>query len=232
MENLLLLHGALGSAATLDALKKELQAQYNVFTLDFSGHGGRPLPEVPLTMDLFAGDILKLLEQEGLKQVHIFGYSMGGYAALHFALHHPESVKSIFTLATKFAWSAEAAAHETKLLDPDKIEQKVPHFARSLAERHAPQDWKKVMHQTAALMRQLGDAPALHEQNLLGLGLPVQVAIGDHDTMVSIEETIWAYRLLPSASLLVLPNTKHPLELVPTARLAYEISQFIGTTTL
>lgn len=227
MENLLLLHGALGAAALFDALKQRLAPHYRVYTLDFSGHGGQPLPAGPFNMALFTADILNLLEREQLRTVHIFGYSMGGYAALCFALQHPERVLRVFTLATKFAWSPEIAAEECRLLQPEKVAAKVPHFAATLAQRHAPQSWQQVMYKTAEMMRHLGQQPRLTAEALAALHLPVQVAVGDRDTMVSLQETSWAYKQLPEARLLVLPNTRHPLETVAVARLAYEIRQFL-----
>ncbi|WP_242926201.1 alpha/beta fold hydrolase [Pontibacter vulgaris] len=228
MENLILLHGALGSAATLAPLKNELEANYRIYTLDFSGHGGKPLPESPFAMPLFAQNILQLMEQEQLERAHIFGYSMGGYAALYFALQYPERVKSIFTLATKFAWSAEAAEKEGKMLNPEKIQEKVPHFAQTLAQRHAPQRWQDVMLKTAEMMRHLGDSPALTASLLAQIQVPVLVAVGDRDNMVTPEETIWTYRQLANASLLVLPDTRHPLEAVSPGILAQTIRQFLA----
>ena len=232
MENLLLLHGALGSAATLKPIKKALQDKYNVYTLNFSGHGGLAIPDEPYSMQLFSDNVNELLNKEDIEQTHIFGYSMGGYAALYFALQHPERVSSIFTLATKFAWSQEAAEKESKMLNPEKIEQKVPAFAQALAQRHAPQDWKKVMLKTAEMMQQLGAAPVLTSDNLPQLQVPVCVGVGDKDNMVTVEETLWAYRLLPNASMLVLPDTRHPLETVSVARITSEIEQFTGSKTL
>lgn len=231
MQNILLLHGALGSADTLDPLKQALEGKYKVYTLDFSGHGGKAIPGEPYSMHLFANDISALLEKEEIAQTHIFGYSMGGYAALYFALQHPERVNSIFTLATKFAWSPETAAKETKMLDPAKVEEKVPAFAQALAQRHAPQDWKTVMRKTADMMLHLGKAPGLTTDNLPMLEVPVRVSVGDRDNMVSVEETLWAYKHLPNASLMVLPATRHPLETIPTAKLAAELDDFISTVT-
>lgn len=46
--------------------------------------------------------------------------------------------------------------------------------------------------------------------------------------MVSVEETLWAYRLLPNARLQVLPNTRHPLEHAALSRLKEETGQFIA----
>lgn len=232
MDNLLLLHGALGSAATLTPLQQALQAKYNVYTLNFSGHGGLAMPEQPYSMELFARDILAFLDKQGMEQAHIFGYSMGGYAALYFALHYPERVSSIFTLATKFDWSPEAAEKESKMLNPAKIEEKVPQFANTLSGRHAPQDWKQVMYKTAEMMKHLGSAPVLTTKNLPQVQTQVRLAVGDRDNMVTIEETLWAYRLLPNASMLVLPATRHPLETVPITRIISEIEQYISSTQL
>lgn len=231
MQHILLLHGALGSADTLSPLKQELEGKYKIHTFDFSGHGERAALDEPYSMRLFAGDIAVFLEKETIAQTHIFGYSMGGYAALYFALQHPERVSSIFTLATKFAWSPETAVKETKMLDPIKVEEKVPAFAQLLAQRHAPQDWKTVMRKTADMMLHLGNAPVLTPDNLPMLQVPVRVSVGDRDNMVSVEETVWAYQHLPNASLMVLPATRHPLETIPTAKLAAELESFINTVT-
>jgi len=227
MENLLLLHGALGSATHFDNLKQDLEPHFQVYTLDFTGHGGRALPQEPFSMDMFAADILYLLEKEQLAAIHIFGYSMGGYAALYFALRHPERVRRIFSLATKFAWSPEAAEKETKLLNPKKVAEKVPHFATALARCHAPQNWQQIMHKTADMMHYLGQQPLLTSEALATLHLPIQVTVGDRDNMVSLQESIYAYQQLPEARLLVLPDTRHPLEAVSVQRLAYEIKQFL-----
>ncbi|RDV13064.1 alpha/beta hydrolase [Pontibacter diazotrophicus] len=232
MENLLLLHGALGAASTMEPLANALQERFKVHTLDFTGHGGRPLPQEPFSMQLFVQDILRLLEEKEISSTHIFGYSMGGYAALSLAQQHPQCVKSVFTLATKFSWSPETAAKEIKLLNPEKIAEKVPAFAQALATRHHPQDWKQVMHKTAEMMLYLGEQPDLTSDVLPQIQVPVHLAVGDQDNMVSVEETLWAYRQLPKAQLQVLPATRHPLEAVSVDKLNQEIRQFISQATV
>ncbi|WP_299758701.1 alpha/beta fold hydrolase [uncultured Pontibacter sp.] len=227
MENVLLLHGALGSAAMLKPLKEALQDTYSVFTMDFSGHGDKALPQEPFAMQLFVKDILRFLDQESIESTHIFGYSMGGYAALSLGLQHPQRIRSIYTLATKFAWSEETAEKETKLLNPERVEEKVPAFAARLALRHSSQDWRQVMRSTAGMMQKLGKSPILTTETLPKLTLPVQLAVGDHDSMVSIDETLWAYRLLPNAYLQVLPDTRHPFETLSVQNLSEQIRQFI-----
>ena len=65
-------------------------------------------------------------------------------------------INSIVTFGTKFNWSKEAAAKEVKMLNPEVIEEKVPKFAQMLKDTHAPNDWKTLLHKTAAMMKGLG----------------------------------------------------------------------------
>ena len=52
--------------------------------------------------------------------------------------------------------------------------------------------------------------------------------MGDRDTMVSIEETLDAYRALPAGELEVLPATPHPMERVDLHRLTLSLVGFLG----
>lgn len=228
MPHLLLLHGALGSAATMQPLSQSLAPYFTLHTLDFGGHGGSPLPPQSFRIETFAEEVLQFLDQHGLQEVDVFGYSMGGYVALYLALHYPTRIRRIFTLATKFAWSPETAMKETKMLQPDKIQEKVPAFAAKLASRHAPTDWREVVRHTAEMMTQLGQQPLLTADTLPQISVAVRLSVGDRDNMVSLEETAWAYKLLPKGSLLVLPDTEHPIELVDLHRLQQELRQFFG----
>ncbi|MBX0334365.1 alpha/beta hydrolase [Pontibacter sp. HSC-14F20] len=228
MPDLLLLHGALGAASTLYPLQQLLEADFTVHTLSIRGHGGGILSEEPFRIERFAEDVLHYLDQHQLQKVNIFGYSMGGYVALYLALRHPDRVGRIFTLATKFAWSPDTAAKEVKMLQPEKVQEKVPAFAAILAERHQPTNWQDVMRRTADMMQHLGSHPPLTEENLSRIPVPVRVSVGDRDNMVSLQETAWAYQHLPNASLQVFPDTHHPLEKVNLSQLQHEIRQFFG----
>ncbi|NOS85094.1 MAG: alpha/beta fold hydrolase [Ignavibacteria bacterium] len=228
MNKLLMLHGAIGAKDQLAGLKELLSTGLEVHTLNFSGHGGSDIPEEPFTMDLFAGDIITYLDKNEISEINIFGYSMGGYAALYAALNNPGRISKIFTLATKFEWTVEIAEREVKMLDARKMKAKVPKFAAELAKRHGESNWETVLEKTIEMMRGLGNNNILNSEKLEQINNEVLVGIGDSDKMVSLEETIAAFRTLPNANLLVIPATPHPIELVESTRLAAEIKKFLG----
>jgi len=227
METLLLLHGAIGAADQLQPLAQALSGPYNVHTIDFSGHGGQPFAEEPFSMKLFARDVLSYIEQHNLQRVAIFGYSMGGYVGMYLARHYPEKISKVVTLATKYNWDEAIAAKETQMLVPEKIEQKLPAFAATLSERHAPNDWKEVLRKTADMMIGLGADNVLKGDDYPGIGMPALLLLGDRDKMVTLDETLAVYKALPQSQLGILPGTSHPIEQVDTELLATIVKGFI-----
>lgn len=226
MKSLLLLHGALGSSGQLAALKDELSPCFDVHVPGFPGHGGTPFG-AEFSIPAFAEHVQQYCRHHNLSSVSIFGYSMGGYVALYLARRQPQLVERIATLATKFHWDEATAAREVKMLQPAVIEQKVPQFARTLQQRHAPTDWKEVLHQTAALMTGLGAQKALTPGDWAALTTPTLLMLGDRDKMVTLQETVAVYQQLPTAQLAVLPNTPHPIESVRTETLAFLVRQHL-----
>jgi pimeloyl-ACP methyl ester carboxylesterase len=212
-EKLLLLHGALGSKKQFDEIAETLKSRYDIFRFDFEGHGGQALP-AQFTMSGFSKNVSTFLSQYAEHRINIFGYSMGGYAALKTALRVPVNIGRIITLGTKFDWSEESARREVKMLDPDKIEMKVPHFASQLKATHAPQDWKAVVNKTAEMMTGLSEGSKLRDEDLRRIENEVYIGIGKLDAMVSRAESEYAASLLPKGQLVVLEGVKHPIEAV------------------
>jgi pimeloyl-ACP methyl ester carboxylesterase len=209
--NLLLLHGALGSQAQFLEWKGKLGRHFNVYTFNFSGHGGKPL-ERPFSIELFVRDTLDYMDTHQLESVFLFGYSMGGYVALKLAHDYPERVEKIITLGTKFHWNPEAAAKEVKMMNPEIIEQKIPKYAAMLKERHQPEDWKKIMTHTGEMMTLLGAGKAMTSEEFKCIFTPALICIGTEDHMVTREESALVAGYLIQGQLKIIDGFKHPFE--------------------
>jgi len=210
----LLLHGALGSSAQFTPLKQLLErAGRETFLLNFSGHGGTSFSS-DFSIPSFAEEIVNFIRERKLSDVHIFGYSMGGYAAMFAAHLNPENISKIITLGTKFDWNPQTAEHETKKLNAEKIAQKVPAFAEVLRERHAPNDWKLLVTKTADLMLSLGNAPLLVDDILNSLQQDILICLGDADDMADPHYSKRVSEVLPRGHFKLLENTPHLIEKV------------------
>ena len=224
--DLLLLHGALGASEQFETLSKLLAERFTIRTLDFEGHGKTPSPGRPFRIEYFAENIVTSLDAADVRSSRIFGYSMGGYAAMYLALQQPDRVQSIATLGTKFRWNPDTAQKEASLLNPETLAQKLPRFAEVLRQRHAASGWETVLRKTAEMMLTLGERPLLTLDEIGRIRHRVRIGLGDRDTMVSAEESIATYRALPNGEMIILPNTHHPLEKVNSRVLAQSLTEF------
>jgi pimeloyl-ACP methyl ester carboxylesterase len=224
--DLIILHGALGSEDQFEQLKALLSPNFNVFNFNFSGHGERAF-EGAFSIDRFANEVFLFMQEHGLSKASFFGYSMGGYVALRFAHLYPEKCTGIFTLGTKFHWTAESAARETTMLNVEKMKEKIPQFCEVLRLRHEPLDWEMVVEETKAMMTRLGNGEAIHPREMR-ISVPVTISVGDADNMVTQEESAEAAAAIPGAAYKVFKGFKHPIEQVDQQLLAREIQTFLS----
>jgi pimeloyl-ACP methyl ester carboxylesterase len=224
MNHIIVLHGAIGAADQMQAIKSIFANEYHVHTPNFYGHGGDNSEKKPFRIEGFSNQLAEYIENNQINKPLIIGYSMGGFVGLHYAQKNSDNIRGLVTLATKLAWSPEVALKETKMLDPDLIRKKVPAFAAALAQRHGEDSWVDVLNNTAEMMHHLGENnPLTSPENIR---TPVLCCIGDRDTMVSLEETHQLYQSLPNASFCVIPNTPHPIEKINLEVFSAVIKQF------
>lgn len=225
MNDIILLHGAIGAADQLNHLAEQLSGKgFQTHQFSFSGHGGQAFA-THFGIEQFADELYQFIQEHQLEQANVFGYSMGGYVALYLAAQKPNLLRKIATLATKFDWTPEGAIKEVAMLNPESIQQKVPQFAQALQQRHGEQ-WIELLQKTATMMQALGDKPLLNDEVLKAIEIPVLLGLGDKDTMVSLEETRKVYAALPKVNMYLLSNTKHPIEGLKVDLLAMILEEY------
>lgn len=226
-QDLILLHGALGSKLQLAPLKSELENDFNVLSFNFEGHGDRPT-DGDLSIHQFSENLKEFIVVNGLTQPNIFGYSMGGYVALYLEANNTNSIGKVMTLGTKLNWTPEGASKEVRMLNPSIIEEKVPRFAEHLSKMHSPNDWKSNMLKTAEMMSAMGKNPPLNDGLYSKVKSEVLLTLGEKDQMVSLNETKHVLGRLPNAKLLLFPDFEHPIEKVNIDQLAIGIKKFFA----
>ncbi len=226
MQKLLLIHGAIGSADQFQLLSGQLRDDFEIHTLNLPGHGKDPRIDQPFTIAAFTAYVHEWIAQRFSEPISIFGYSLGGYIALNLAALHPEQVHKVMTFATIFGWNEQVAAAQVKLLDSEKIKQKVPAFAQQLSDTHGAEKWEQVLQKTAGMLIHSGQAPLLTPEVLGGIHHRVCITTGDRDQAATPEDSLTAYRALPQADLMVLPRTVHPIEKLDTSMMLPEIKRF------
>ena len=219
MKPILLLHGALGSKSQLEPLRQKLEQRgKTVYALNFSGHSGESF-QPDFGIATFADDVIRFMDKQGIIQADVFGYSMGGYVAVWLAHRLPLRIGKVNTLGTKFDWSPESAQKEVRKLDPTKIQEKIPAFARILEHRHAPNDWKVLLEKTSVMMLELGNKPMLTEPVFKSIMHRTVILLGDQDDMADRSYSEQVATWMPNAVFRLLDQTPHPIEKVDLHKL-------------
>jgi len=225
-EDLILIHGALGTAEQMHPFAEKLESFFNIHNLELPGHGKTKAVQ-EFSISFFADYVISYMDDHNINRTSVFGYSMGGYIGLLLATLYPVRFNSIITFGTKLQWNPEIAAKEITMLDPILIKEKIPAYAKQLSEKHKELCWEQVLQHTSSLMTDLGNKG----EDLISfsdIAAEVLLMLGDRDKMVSLAETEAAYKKLQRASLAVLPGQPHPLEKTDTDLLCFMIRKHLN----
>ncbi|MBZ0200805.1 MAG: 2-succinyl-6-hydroxy-2,4-cyclohexadiene-1-carboxylate synthase [Ignavibacteriaceae bacterium] len=94
---LLFIHGFTGSALEWQHIFPLINPAYDCVAVDLVGHGLSDSPESSLyySASSITSQLYNLIKQLPAKKVILAGYSMGGRAALSFAVKHPSLIKAL-----------------------------------------------------------------------------------------------------------------------------------------
>ena len=125
-EPLILLHGFSGNSTTWNKITSQLKESFRLIMLDILGHGvsDKPAQAASYRMEAVAADLIDVLDQLGLAQAHLLGYSMGGRLALTLALQQPERFRSM-VLESASPGLADAAERAERRRSDDALAEKI-----------------------------------------------------------------------------------------------------------
>jgi pimeloyl-ACP methyl ester carboxylesterase len=202
---LVLLHGGLLTIGlNFGPLLEPLAASRQVIAVEFQGHGHTADTGRAMTIEALAGDVVALLDQLGIAEADLFGFSLGGLVACAVALGTPARVGKLI--------AASADAHRPPGREsPPLGEDRLP----TPADRQA---WLDVYQQVAPDPAHFDELTArtgtmVHQfrgwtGELRSLRAPTLLIFGDRDFM-PLPDVVEMFGLLPNAQLAVLPGTTH-----------------------
>ena len=92
-ENILFIHGAMGSVEDWEKLYPLLKDKYRVTAIDRPGMGFSDIEKNDYTIDGNAKIVREIIKRLDLKNVIIVGHSYGGAIALRMAIDYDENIK-------------------------------------------------------------------------------------------------------------------------------------------
>lgn len=224
--SMLILHGVNGCRTEMRPWGEALSDQFDVELLNMAGHGGREIPDA-LTMAGYAADLLPQMDARGLQAPVILGYSFGGLLALYLAIHHPERVSAVITVATQWVYDERAIRHVTHLLQVSRL-QGLAHRREHLAKVHYPNDWTLLVRRLSAMYSAFAASAPVTTQELASVRVPCLVLSGSADPITSADETIALHRSLAGSEIAMYSGVAHPPDKVPVGGLARAVTAWAG----
>lgn len=210
--------------------------RYRCITFNARGYTPSEVPTDPKAYiwQNFCDDIAHVMRAAGEKKAHIVGLSMGGYAALHFALRHPRLARSIVAAgagsgsepAGRAAFRRDVAIGSGKFLKEGMAKAGSAYAGgatRQAFKRKDPRGWQE-FHDQLGAHSSLGssltfktyqrDRPSLRdfEPQFAKCKLPTLLILGDEDEPC-LDTNLRLKRIMPAAGLVVVPRTGHTVNL-------------------
>lgn len=224
-----------------------IASQHHVIAFDNRGVGSSG-SKVPADIEQMGADAIAFIRALGYDQVDLFGFSLGGAVAQMVALQEPGLVRRMVLAGTGprggggiwkmpfIVGSAYAKAFLTRkdprnfLFFPRTPEGKKAaneYFAR-LAERTEDRD-RPISGQARIAQLRAITAGGLHKpDDLSAIKVPVFVANGDKDLMVSSEHSADMAERLPDSRVRIYPNSGHGGVFQYHREFVPEVLEFLG----
>ena len=198
---LLLLHGNGENGTYFVHQVEEFSHDFTVYAIDTRGHGKSPRGAAPFTISQFAGDLLAFMEQQGLTQADILGFSDGGNIALTFALRHPDRVRRLILNGAN--------------LDPKGVKPLV-HLPIVAGYHFASLSKSPAARAHAELLGLMVNEPHIAPAELKKLTMPVLVIAGMKD-MIRERHTRLIAASIPNVRLALIPGDHFIANKAPAA---------------
>jgi pimeloyl-ACP methyl ester carboxylesterase len=201
-EPVILVDGGLTNANYWGLQVRALATYYEVIVLDSRGHGRSTRTDAPFSYDLMSSDVLALMDYLHIRRAALVGFSDGGIIGLDIAIRHPDRLTRLFAFA--------ANSDPSGVKDVSKNATFTAFIARASREYQrmspTPRQFRTFL---ASIQKMWTTEPHFTESQLSHIDVPTWIVDGDHDEIVTRENTDHMAALIPGAGELILPQTSH-----------------------
>ena len=249
-DTLILLHGFTGSVNDWKKTAKLVDDRFNKIAVDLIGHGKS---DTPIEIDKYSASsknsqLLDIINHFTKGKVILLGYSMGGRAALSFAINHPDKIKGMILESTSTGIEKPAEREEriksdeelAEFIETNSIEIFIDHwmnleifgtqkrFSNDLLQKLRSEKMQNSSIGLAQSLRGFGTGRMPYLGNKLSLlDFPVLLITGELDPkFTKINKEL--VKKFPSARHQILQNAGHNVHLEETGKFAETANGFLN----
>ena len=217
---MVMMHGATMDHRMFNAQVAALASHYRVLVWDARGHGNSQPAGDDISLDLYAEDMLHILDALNAEKFVAVGQSLGAYVAQHLYMHVPERVQAIVVIGStpiskaysKFEiWALKASLPAFELLpyryftrlvaNSTAVKEDVRQYALEAARRIPKEEFSRIWKAVTLAVSHEG-------RSAFQINVPLLLLHGSHDRTGTIRRDMprWAedeaqaeYHVIPDA---------------------------------
>ncbi len=250
-EPIVFIHEFAGDYRAWEPQLRHFGRSFRCVAYNARGYPPSDVPEDPesYSQDRARLDALAVLDHLGIERAHIVGLSMGGFATLHFGLHHPDRAFSLVVAGC--GYGAERDRREQFRAETEATASFIESASvAAFADRYAqgptrvqfqnkdPRGWAEFREQlaehslrgSANTMRGVQSRrPSIYdlEDRMRELRVPTLILTGDEDDPC-LTPNVFMKRTIPSAALITLPNSGHTINIEEPLLFNQAVDWFLG----
>jgi pimeloyl-ACP methyl ester carboxylesterase len=199
----LLLHGGMANSNYWGHQIEALAKTHLVTAVDTRGHGRSPVTSSAFSYEIFADDIIALIEFLKLPPPAIVGWSDGAITGLLVTMRKPELVARLFAFGANASLDGmKAGGGRTPVFAAYSTRCKAEYLALS----PDPDKWSKLVDGLRAMWHS-----ELHitKRKLAALKSPTTISVGQYDEIIRPEHAREMARAIPGGRLAIQPDVSH-----------------------
>lgn len=210
------IHGWMDDHSVWDSQIEYFSKNHRVIAYDQRGHGRSDKPKKGYSIETLSDDLYNVTQKLNIRQFALVGHSLGGMAAMVFALEHPEKVSKLVLVST-YAKSATSSrimlwvlihALPYSIFADGSIDFKYYKPSKQIKSEAIDITLRTPKYAARECLKEFCTNYDIRDR-VSGIKVPTLIIVGDKDTSTPVVMSRYLRREIEGSKLAIIPDCKH-----------------------
>lgn len=225
------IHGWMDDHSVWNSQMEYLTKNYRVIAYDQRGHGRSDKPKKGYSVKTLSDDLYNFTQKLNIGQFAVVGHSLGGMAAMVFALEHPEKVSKLVLVSTGaksnvsmriMLWVLIHALPYSIFAD-GSVDFKYYKPSKQVKAEAMERSLRTPKYAACECLKEFSVNYDIRDR-VSGIRVPTLIIVGDKDTSTPINMSRYLRGQIEGSKLAIIPDSKH----MPMIDRAAMVNEVIG----
>ncbi len=223
------IHGWMEDHSMWNSQTEYFSKNYRVFAYDQRGHGRSNKPKKGYSIKTLSDDLYNFTQKLNIGKFTLVGHSLGGMAAMMFALEHPEKVSKLVLVSTgaKSATSMRIMlwvlihALPYSIFADGSVDFKYYKPSKQIKAEAVDRSLRTPKYAACECLKEFCTNYDIRDR-VSSIKVPTLIIVGDKDTSTPIVMSRYLRREIAGSKLAIIPDSKH-MPMIDRAEMVNEV---------